>query len=405
MLSMIKRAEYLKKLIQFRDTDLIKVITGVRRSGKSVLLMQYRDYLKSQDVADNQIIYLNFEELELLSVRTADALVKVLQPKLDKQRHQYIMLDEIQMVDGWQTVVNGIRVSYDCDIIVTGSNAKMLSGELATLLSGRYVEIPIYPFSFKEFLAVKEITSDSREVDQAFLVYEKYGGFPLVTLSPVALKDDILSSLYDTITLKDVAERAQVRDITSLRALVAFLADNIGQLVQPAKVAGVLKNEGISISNHTVENYLQLLEDAFLFYRARQYDLRGKKYLRTAGKYFIVDPGLRRTAISRWPGNYAGQLENVVYIELQRRGYTVDVGKMNTKEIDFVARKVDRVLYVQVSYEIPANSRETDDLLQLRDNYEKLLITQRHYPDIHDVDGIPVVNIVDWLLRDAPSEM
>ncbi|MBU7447573.1 MULTISPECIES: ATP-binding protein [Lactiplantibacillus] len=402
---MIKRAEYLRKLIQFRDTDLIKVITGVRRSGKSVLLMQYRDYLKSQGVADNQIIYLNFEELELLSVRTADALVKVLQPKLDKQRHQYIMLDEIQMVDGWQTVVNGIRVSYDCDIIVTGSNAKMLSGELATLLSGRYVEIPIYPFSFKEFLAAKEITSDSREVDQAFLAYEKYGGFPLVTLSPVALKDDILSSLYDTITLKDVAERAQVRDITSLRALVAFLADNIGQLVQPAKVAGVLKNEGISISNHTVENYLQLLEDAFLFYRARQYDLRGKKYLRTAGKYFIVDPGLRRTAIGRRPGNYAGQLENVVYVELQRRGYTVDVGKMNTKEIDFVARKVDRVLYVQVSYEIPANSHETDNLLQLRDNYEKLLITQRHYPDIHDVDGIPVVNIVDWLLRDAPSEM
>ena len=402
---MIKRAEYLKKLIQFRDTDLIKVITGVRRSGKSVLLMQYRDYLKSQGVADNQIIYLNFEELELLSVRTADALVKVLQPKLDKQRHQYIMLDEIQMVDGWQTVVNGIRVSYDCDIIVTGSNAKMLSGELATLLSGRYVEISIYPFSFKEFLAAKEITSDSREVDQAFLVYEKYGGFPLVTLNPVALKDDILSSLYDTITLKDVAERAQVRDITSLRALVAFLADNIGQLVQPAKVAGVLKNEGISISNHTVENYLQLLEDAFLFYRARQYDLRGKKYLRTAGKYFIVDPGLRRTAIGRRPGNYAGQLENVVYVELQRRGYTVDVGKMNTKEIDFVARKVDRVLYVQVSYEIPANSHETDNLLQLRDNYEKLLITQRHYPDIQDIDGIPVVNIVDWLLRDAPSEM
>ncbi|MBQ0838074.1 AAA family ATPase [Lactiplantibacillus pentosus] len=166
---MIKRAEYLKKLIQFRDTDLIKVITGVRRSGKSVLLMQYRDYLKSQGVADNQIIYLNFEELELMRVRTADALVKVLQPKLDKQRHQYIMLDEIQMVDGWQTVVNGIRVSYDCDIIVTGSNAKMLSGELATLLSGRYVEISIYPFSFKEFLAAKEITSDSREVDQAFL--------------------------------------------------------------------------------------------------------------------------------------------------------------------------------------------------------------------------------------------
>ena len=194
---MIQRDAYLNKLIQFRDTDLIKVITGVRRSGKSVLLRLYRDYLKSQDIADEQIIYLNFEELELLSVRTAEALIAVLTPKLDKTLHQYLMFDEIQMVDGWQTVINGLRVSYDCDIIVTGSNAKMLSGELATLLSGRYVEIPIYPFSFKEFLAAKKITSDSREIDQAFIEYEKYGGFPLVTLSQVELKDAILSSLYD----------------------------------------------------------------------------------------------------------------------------------------------------------------------------------------------------------------
>ena len=402
---MIQRDAYLNKLIQFRDTDLIKVITGVRRSGKSVLLRLYRDYLKSQDIADEQIIYLNFEELELLSVRTAEVLIAVLTPKLDKTLHQYLMFDEIQMVDGWQTVINGLRVSYDCDIIVTGSNAKMLSGELATLLSGRYVEIPIYPFSFKEFLAAKKITSDSREIDQAFIEYEKYGGFPLVTLSQVELKDAILSSLYDTITLKDVAERAKVRDIESLRALVAFLADNIGQLVKPAKVAGVLKSEGISISNHTVENYLQLLEDAFLFYRSRQYDLRGKTYLRTAGKYFVVDPGLRRTATGRRPGNYAGQLENIVYMELLRRGYTVDVGKMNTKEIDFVARKVDRILYVQVTYEVPYNTHETDNLLQLRDNYDKLLITQRHYPEIQSIDGIPVINIVDWLLENEPDIM
>ena len=219
------------------------------------------------------------------------------------------------------------------------------------------------------------------------------------------LKDAILSSLYDTITLKDVAERAKVRDIESLRALVAFLADNIGQLVKPAKVAGVLKSEGISISNHTVENYLQLLEDAFLFYRSRQYDLRGKTYLRTAGKYFVVDPGLRRTATGRRPGNYAGQLENIVYMELLRRGYTVDVGKMNTKEIDFVARKVDRILYVQVTYEVPYNTHETDNLLQLRDNYDKLLITQRHYPEIQSIDGIPVINIVDWLLENEPDIM
>ncbi|AVK61677.1 hypothetical protein C5Z25_07760 [Lactobacillus sp. CBA3605] len=397
---MIQRDAYLNKLIQLKDIDAIKVITGVRRSGKSVLLMLYRDYLKTQGISEQSILYYNFEEFELLNIRNQSQLMTLLKPKLTKERHLYLMFDEIQMVTGWQSVINGVRVSYDCDIIITGSNAKMLSGELATLLSGRYVEIPIYPFSFREFLAAKDINPNTPNIDQAFLEYEQYGGFPSVVLANPAIKDTILSGIFDTIILNDVSMRANVRDPESLRGLVGFLADNIGQLVRPAKVAGTLTNEGIKITNHTIERYLQLLEDAFLFYQSRQYDIRGRSYLRSAGKYFIVDPGLRRNAVGRRPGNYSGQLESIVYLELIRRGYTVDVGKLDTAEVDFVARKVDQIIYIQVTYEIPKNSHETDNLLHIQDNYQKILITQRHYPDLQEIDGIPIINIVDWLLSE-----
>lgn len=399
---MIKRPSYLKKLIQVKDTDVIKVITGVRRSGKSVLLMLYRDYLLSNGIKSDQIIYLNFEQFELLGVRNQNELIELLKPKLNKKKRLYLMFDEIQMVDGWQAVINEIRASYNCDIVITGSNAQMLSGELATLLSGRYVEIPIYPFSFQEFLTAKEIDPQSREVDQAFQEYEQFGGFPAVVLANQEIKDTILSGIFDTIILNDVSMRAKVRDQESLKALVDFLSDNTGQLVKPANVANVLKSEGIKVSNHTIENYLKLLENAFLFYRARQYDIRGKGYLRTTGKYYIVDPGLRRYAVSQRPGNYAGQLENIVYVELLRRGYKVDVGKLQSKEIDFIARKHDEIIYIQVTYEIPENTHETDNLLNLRNNHQKILITQKYYPDIKEIDGIAVINVVDWLL-DEPE--
>ena len=396
---MIQRPTYLKKLIQFKDNENIKIITGVRRAGKSVLLMLYRDYLISQGIPEKNIVYFNFEDFSLLKVQTADQLQTLLANRLDKNVRTYLLLDEIQMVDGWQRVINAVRVSYNSDIVLTGSNAHMLSGELATLLSGRYVEIPIYPFSFKEFLQAKEIDPDSRKVDSAFNEYEQYGGFPSVVLADNQIKDTILSGIYDTIILNDVSMRANVRDTDILKSLVAFLSDNVGQLIQPAKVARTLSSKGIKTSNHTVERYLSLLENAFLFYRARQYDIRGREYLRTSGKYYIVDAGLRRNATGRRPGNYGGQLENIVYLELIRRGYTVNVGKLNTKEVDFVARKIDEVLYIQVTYEIPHNTHETDNLLNIKDNYRKLVITQ-HYYEFKEIDGIPIINIVDWLLKD-----
>ncbi|MGJ8731012.1 ATP-binding protein [Listeria aquatica] len=398
---MFQRLHYLKQLIQFKDSDFIKVITGVRRSGKSVLLMLYKKYLLQEGIKENHIIYMNFESFDYQTITTEEAFRQKLNELLPKKEDGriYLLLDEIQVVEGWQRVINGIRVSFNSDIVITGSNANMLSGELATLLSGRYIEIPIYPLSFSEFLTVRGIETDSRQVDSAYADFEKYGGFPSVVLAEESIKDTILSGIFDTIVLNDVALRAGVKDATALKLIIRFLADNVGQLVNASKIVNTLKSEGVHTTVHTVNRYLDLLENGYLFYRAKQYDIRGREYLRTNGKYFIVDSGLRRNAVGRKDGNYSNRLENIVYIELLRRGYTVDVGKLDSKEIDFVARKLDETLYVQVTYELPTNMHETDNLLNIRDNYKKIVVTGRYY-EINQIDGIPIIYIVDWLLSD-----
>ena len=395
---MFQRPIYLNQLIQFKDSDFIKVITGVRRSGKSVLLMLFKEYLLEEDVSEDHIIYINFESFEYQAIKTEEKFrekIKELLPKDNKKI--YFLFDEIQAVEGWQRVVNGIRVSYDSDIIITGSNANMLSGELATLLSGRYIEIPIYPLSFQEFLSVKGIEVNSRKIDSAYDEYEKYGGFPSVVIAEEAIKDTILSGIFDTIVLNDVALRSGVKDPTALKSIISFLSDNVGQLVNSSKIVNTLKSESVETTTHTVNRYLDLLENGYLFYRVKQYDIRGREYLRTNGKYFIVDSGLRRNAIGRKDGNYSNRLENIVFIELKRRGYTIDVGRLDNKEIDFVARRLDETLYVQVTYELPNNTHETDNLLNIKDNYKKIVITGR-YHDIEQINGIPIIYIVDWLL-------
>lgn len=395
---MFQRPIYLNQLIQFKDSDFIKVITGVRRSGKSVLLMLFKEYLLEEDVSEDHVIYINFESFEYQAIKTEEKFrekIKELLPKDNKTI--YLLFDEIQVVEGWQRVVNGIRVSYDSDIIITGSNANMLSGELATLLSGRYIEIPIYPLSFQEFLSVKGIEVNSRKIDSAYDEYEKYGGFPSVVIAEEAIKDTILSGIFDTIVLNDVALRSGVKDPTALKSIISFLSDNVGQLVNSSKIVNTLKSEGVETTVHTVNRYLDLLENGYLFYRVKQYDIRGREYLRTNGKYFIVDSGLRRNAIGRKDGNYSNRLENIVFIELKRRGYTIDVGRLDNKEIDFVARRLDETLYVQVTYELPNNTHETDNLLNIKDNYKKIVITGR-YHDIEQINGIPIIYIVDWLL-------
>lgn len=396
---MFQRPAYLQRLIDFKDTDFIKVITGVRRSGKSVLLLLFKEYLKQENIPDDHIIYMNFESFEYQTITTEEKLREKFHEKLPKDGEKiYLLLDEVQVVDGWQRVINGVRVSFNSDIVITGSNAKMLSGELATLLSGRYIEIPMYPLSFQEFLAVKEIHPDSRKVDTAYEEYEKYGGFPSVVIAEEGIKDTILSGIFDTIVLNDVALRAGIKDPAVLKSVIRFLADNVGQLVNTNKIVNTLKSEGIETTSHTVNRFLDLLESGYLFYRAKQYDIRGREYLRTNGKYFIVDTGLRRNAVGRKDGNYSNRLENIVYIELLRRGYSVDIGKMEQKEIDFVARKLDETIYVQVAYQLPNNTHETDNLLNIKDNYKKIVVTGRYY-EVEQIDGIPIVYIADWLLE------
>lgn len=397
-MNMLQRPTYLKQLIQFKDTDFIKIITGVRRAGKSVLLSLFKDYLLQENVSEDHIIYMNFERFDYQTIKTEAQFRDKLMELLPKDNQKvYLLLDEIQVVTGWQRVVNGIRVSFNSDITITGSNANMLSGELATLLSGRYIEIPVYPFSFQEFLSAKGIEAASRQVDNAYDVYEKYGGFPSVVIADESIKDTILSGIFDTIVLNDVALRAGLKDPTALKSIISFLSDNVGQLVNASKIVNTLKSEGVTTSVHTVNRYLDLLEAGYLFYRAKQYDIRGRDYLRTNGKYFMIDAGLRRNAVGRKDGNYGNRLENIVFIELKRRGYTVDVGRLDRKEIDFIARKRDETLYLQVAYELPPNTHETDNLLAIKDNYKKIVITGRYY-DVEQIDGIPIIYIVDWLL-------
>ena len=395
---MIAREQYLKQLIHFKDSDFIKVITGVRRCGKSVLLTQYRDYLRTHDVDAEHIIYINFESFEYQWVKSADDFQQLISRVLPATKEKiYFLFDEIQYVEGWQKILNAVRVSFNTDIVITGSNASLLSGELATLLSGRYVEIRLYPLSFREFLEANNIDPQSRLVDQAYTEYEKYGAFPSVVLADEMLKDTILSGIFDSIVLNDVAYRAGVKDTQTLRSVIAFLADNVGQLVNPNKISNTLSAERVPTNNHTINKYLELLENAFLFYKAKQYDIRGKGYLKTNAKYFIVDNGLRRYAVGKKDANYSNRLENIVFLELLRRGYTVDVGKLESKEIDFIARKAGEILYVQVTYDIPDNTHETGNLLKIKDNYRKILITGRYQPE-KSIDGVPVIYVVDWLI-------
>lgn len=396
---MFDRPEYLNKLIQLKDTDYIKVLTGVRRSGKSVILKLYTEYLMKIGIKDSHIIYINFESFEYQAIRSEENFRELVQDLIPTDDEPfYVLIDEVQFVDGWERVVNALRVSFPCDIVITGSNANLLSGELATLLSGRYVTITVYPLSFQEFIAAKNIDSQSREIDMAYSEYEKFGGFPGVALASESIKNTILSGIFDSIVLHDIANRGQIRDTLSLKRIISFLADNVGQLINPSKISNVLKNEKLEISNHTVSRYLELLQDAYLFFEVRQYDLRGKSYLKTNSKYFIVDNGLRNQAIGFKDGNFGNRLENIVFIELLRRGYQVDIARIDNLEVDFIARKENDIQYIQVTYQLPETNRETDNLLLIKDNFKKLVITGR-YEETNSIDGIEVIYIVDWLLQ------
>lgn len=396
---MIKREQYLNKIITMVDSEFIKVITGVRRSGKSYLLLMLRDYLLENNVDSTQIHYINFEHPDNYYLQNADELYTYLKEKVDSNRKCYFLFDEIQEVIGWQKLVNGLRVAFNSHIYITGSNASLLSGEMATYLTGRYIEVRMLPLSFNEFLTFKKIDSfNSNSYLQEFL---EYGGFPSVVLqNDNQLKRDVLSGIYNSILFKDIVYRSSIKEQDILEKIALFLLDNIGNIVSTNKIANTIRSTGRKVGNSTIENYLNLLENSFLVYKVKRYDIRGKEYLANQAKYYVVDLGFVVSQLNKITSNRGSRIENLVFLELKGRGYDVFVGKYDSKEIDFVATRNGDKEYYQVVYNLPQNSNwEIDNLLSIKDNYKKVILVHS-FVENSDIAGIQIMNIVDWLLEE-----
>lgn len=393
---MIERQQYLDRLIEFKDKKIIKILTGVRRCGKSTMLALFREYLRTQNVEESCIHFLNFEDLStepLLEYhKLHDSLVKALIPG----KMNYIMLDEIQLVPEFQKAVDSLFLRDNVDLYLTGSNAYLLSGELATRLSGRYVEIAMLPLSFREFYQ-----SVGGDRNAAFQTYFWKGGLPYGTqLTDDNAWHDYVNGIYNTVILKDIVARKKITDVELLTSVIRFLADNVGNIVSSSKIANTLSSNGRRTSATTIENYLHALKEAFLIYEARRYDVRGKQYLKSLGKYYLADPGFRTITIGKSTSDVGHVLENIIYLELIRRGYHVYIGKMDSLEIDFIAQKTDKIMYVQVAASILDKTtfeREFAPLRRIRDNHPKYVITLDTLP--MSENGIQQINAIDFLLE------
>lgn len=391
---MVERELYMERIRSLIDKDLIKVITGVRRSGKSYFLNLIKEELKEQGIKEENIIIINLERGPYRKIKTTDELDEVV-VELTKNLNGriYLLFDEIQNVKGWETLINSYRLDYDCDLYITGSNSNLLSGELATNIAGRYIEIKIYPFSYKEALLANPNLS--------FKEYMTYGGFPYIQFLDKYEKDNYLDMLYDSIIRKDIINRCNIRNPDIIDRLIIFLMNNIGQTFSVQTTFNVLKNEKREISKDTLYNYLKCLEDACLIHKVRRENIKGKNLLRFSEKYYFIDWGFNEALFGDNKKYISQILENIVYIEFLRRGYKVTIGKLKDKEVDFICRKHGRKLYVQVSYILESEKtleREFNPLLEIKDNYEKIVIST----DSFDMSqkGIKHLNIEDFLLSD-----
>ena len=407
----IRRKEYLDKLISFKDKRLIKVITGIRRSGKSTLLEIFRDHLKENGVDEKRIIEINLENFDHYELRDPFRLHDHIKDRLTDGKMNYVFLDEVQHVENWQEAVNSLMLRKNVDLYITGSNAHLLSGELATYISGRYVEIKILPLSFKEF-AEGFVSSgqsgssfpDSPDDFSLSGLYRKYiemSSFPYV----LELKDqpevirDYLEAVYNTIVVKDIAIRHKIPDTMMLESITRFLFDNIGNPVSCKKIADTMSSSGRKIDVKTVEKYVRSLTESFVFYPVKRYDIKGKQYLRTSGKFYAADVGMRRMLLGSRAADSGRILENIVYLELLRRGYTVYTGKINSLEIDFTAENKEGITYIQVSSTVRDKetlARELEPLKKITDHYPKMILTLDDDSKA-DHDGIRIMNALDWL--------
>ena len=428
------RDRYLKKLIGFQDTEPVKVITGIRRCGKSSLLKLMIRHLWETGIGQEQIVEMNFESHDFRSM-TSDEVYHYVKEKAIPGKRMYLFFDELQRIDAWEDAVNSFRVDLDCDIYITGSNAYLLSSEYSTYLSGRCVEIKMLPLSFREFLdfhnfEVRETSSalggthrqvfdkngERYDLREMFDAYMRFGGMP--GIADIGLDQEkalsLLEGIYSTVVVRDILEREkrrgqrQITDSALLRKIVLFLADNIGSSVSVSSIGNTLINEGLledgkrkgTPSTHTVQAYIAALLESYFFYEIKRFDIKGKEYLRTLGKYYIVDIGLRNFLLGFRNRDSGHAIENVVYFELLRRGYDVAIGKIDNQEVDFIATTADDKLYIQVTESMQSEDvrkRELAPLQKIRDNYEKIVLSLEPGLDA-SYDGIKSLNLVDWLL-------
>lgn len=400
---MVIREKYLKRMIDAKDTEFIKVITGVRRSGKSTLLLMFKDYLVHHHVKEKNIIYINFESAMYDDIKNYKDLYQYIQKRI-KDSKVYLLLDEVQNVEAWEKAINSFKVDFDIDIYITGSNAYLLSSELSTLLSGRYIEIKVYPLSFKEYLVFNQY--DNQNIEDKFYEYLRYGGLPAITL--IKNNDELvlsyLNDIYNTIVKKDIIDRNNIKDSALLENIIKYLVTNIGSPISANKISDYLNsNKIVEKSNHqTIDNYLNMLEKSFIMYKADRTDIRSKSLLKTLGKYYISDTGIRNIILGFRNIDEGHLLENVVYLELLRRGYRVNIGKTNDYEVDFVAENPNDIKYFQVTKTLLSDEvkeREIRSLESINDNYEKIILTMDK-PISRDYNGIKVMNIIEWLLSD-----
>ena len=404
---MLKRDEYIKKIVPFIDKDVIKVLTGIRRSGKSVMLKLLMEELKNIGINEKQFIYINFENLKYRNLKNYERLYDFILNKVDnKYKSYYIFLDEIQEMEEWEKCVNSLRVDEDFnfDIYITGSNAKLLSGELSTYLAGRYIEFVVYPFSFKEFFEIMKEKNKEIDLKEAFQDYVKFGGMPFLHNLDYNFEASMqyLQDLYASIILKDITQRNNIRDTDLLERIINYVVMNIGNTFSATSISKFFKSENRKVATETILNYIKACEEAFLIYRVARNDLLGKKILNVNEKYYIADHGIREAIMENNQKNINQVLENIVYFEMLRRGYNVKIGKVDNLEVDFVCKKNDETIYIQVSYLLASEDtkeREFSVLENIKDNYPKYVLSMDEFDMSRN--GIKHMNLIEFLIKDS----
>lgn len=408
MTELINRPEYLNQLIQHRDVDLVKIVTGIRRCGKSSLLDLFHQYLSDSGVPDANIIHMNLESLRYRDLTDYLSFYDYVSERIPKSGKTYLIFDELQAVEHWEKAIESFRLDFDVDIYITGSNAYLLSTEFSTLLSGRYVEIRMLPLSFKEFLAFYEF-APSVTTEEKFQRYLQFGGMPILREYQFneARSNQALEGIYSTVVLRDILQRNNQVDQRILQKIMLFLCSNIGSITSPNNIGNVLSHEGDiqqgnrkNVAGKTVDKYISMLRSAFIFFSVGRYDVKGKQLLKTLGKNYIIDMGFRNMLLGYRDADQGHIIENIVFLELIRRDYRVYIGKVGETEIDFVAEKPNDKLYIQVTESMQSpetRDRELKPLRMIPDNYEKIVLSMdRNY--INSYDGIKSLNLIDWLL-------